>query len=227
MYVYIWKDDSKIKVYRCQVISSDLIAKTHTIVLVDYGQKLVVPYVDVRELIKNIDHSLLIGLSQRITVLTFFLSEYICKQNKSNNVLSKILCNKYYHYQRDFEVGGMTFVTLYNVDQRILDISVISRIDVGAMKSIALSMPLIIATKNKNDMLHSCPIPSKSLYLCSILKSQNLAYADYIDVLVTQFSLDNNLILLTVRTIVSIKILLILIKVLCFCNLLTICLFYL
>lgn len=203
VYVYIWKHNSIIRVYRCQVISSDLIEKTHTIVLVDYGKKLVVPYVDVRELIKNIDQSLLIGLSQRITVLTFFLSEYICLQNKLNNVLTKILCNKYYNYRRDFEVGGMTFVTLYNVDNRILDIGVISHIDVGAMMSIARSMPLLIASKNKNDMLFSCPIPSKSLHL-SVLKSQSLVYSDYIDVVVTQFAVDNNIILLTIRTIVSI-----------------------
>ncbi|VVC24546.1 Hypothetical protein CINCED_3A019121 [Cinara cedri] len=203
MYLYIWKKDSLIRVYRCQVIASDLSTKTHTIVLIDYGQKLVVPFVDVRELAKNVDHSLAIGLSQRVTVITFLLSGYLSKQAKSNQGLIQILCNKYYKYRRDFEVGGMTFVTLFDVNKKILDIGVINAIDVGSMMSIAKSMPSIISSNNTLDIIQSCPIPSKAQQLCSFLKSQNLVYADYTDVMVTEFAVDDNIILLTIRTIDS------------------------
>lgn len=203
IYLYIWKKDSIIRAHRCQVIYSDLTEKCHTIVLVDYGKKLVVPFTEVRELTKDIDQSLLIGLSQRITVISFLLSGYICKEDKSNQRLIQILCNKYYKYQRDFEVSGITFVTLFDVDKNLLDIGAVNAIDVGLMMSIAKSMPLEIESNNKNDIIHSCPIPSKMKQLCSSLKFQHLTYANYMKVMVTEFSVDNNIILLTIKTVVS------------------------
>jgi len=184
------------------VLSSNLIEKTHKIILVDYGRTMVVSFCDVREVTVNVDLSLLIGLSQRSTINTFLLSGYLGK-SKSNNDLIRILCNKYYKYRRDFEVGGVSFVSLYGVDKSLIDQGAASTIDIATMVTIANNMTSTIILMNKNDVVHSIPNPSKAPTPCSFLKSQVLDCINLVDVAVTRVTTSDNTILLTVRTIVS------------------------
>lgn len=201
-YVYVWESVSEVRVYRCQIISSNLMDKMHTIILIDYGRKMVVSFLEVREVIMNIDQSLLMGLSQKSTVNTFLLSEYISKK-KSVNDLNNVLCNKYYKYRRDFEVGGITFITLYDVDKRLVNNGLADCVDITAMMTIANNMSGAIALNNKNDVFHSYPIPSKVSTHCSFIKSQYLDCITVLDVAVTRIFFNETKILLTVRTIVS------------------------
>lgn len=184
------------------MLSSDLTEKTHKIILIDYGRTMVVSFCDVREVTVNVDQSLLIGFSQRSTINTFLLSGYLGK-SKSNNDLIRILCNKYYKYRRDFEVGGISFVSLYDVDNSLIDQGAASTIEVATMITIANNMTSKIVSLNKNDVFHSNPNPSKSPIPCSFLKSQVLDYVNLVDVAVTRVSTNNHTIMLTVRTIVS------------------------
>lgn len=201
--MYIWKSGSNVGVYRCQVVYSDLIAKTHTIILIDYGRKMVVPFSDVREVSVTIDQSFLVSLSQMATIHTFFLSGYLAKP-KQNNDLINILCNKYYKYRCDFEVGGVTFISIYNVDSNLVKQGVADTIDVATMSVIANNMVSVIASNNTNDMIHNYSIPNKALLINSILKHQCLDYATFINIAVTHVSIENNIVLLTVQTVVSI-----------------------
>lgn len=203
LYVYTWKNDYETRVYRCRIICSDLVAKNHTIVLIDYGRTMVASYFDVKEITQDIDPSFLIDLCQRATVYTFLLSTYISKP-KSNNDLVKILCNKYYKYRRDFEVGGITFVSLFDVDKMLVDKGVADNINLASMLTIAKSMESTIELNNKNDMINSCPIKSNTLSLGSFLRSQHLDYVTLINVTVTRVVMDNVSVLLTVRTLVSV-----------------------
>lgn len=181
---------------------SDLVAKTHTIFLIDYGQKLMVPFIDVRKVTKNIDQSFLIGLSQRAAVYTFLLTGYISKL-KSNTKLTNVLCNKYYKYRHDFDIGGISFVSLINVDKMLLDHDLADTIDITTTYTIANSMASIIELNNKNDLANNFPIASKISTSQSSLMPQHLDYVTLINVIVTRVSMTNNFILLTVRTIVS------------------------
>jgi len=202
LYVYTWKNDFESRVYRCRIIYSDLVAKTHTIILIDYGRTMVASYFDVREIIQDVDPSFLIDLCQRATVYTFLLSTYISKP-KSNNDLVNILCNKYYKYRRDFEVGGITFVSLFDVDKMLVDKGIADNINLATMITIAKSMESTIELNNKTDMINSCPINSKASSFGSFLRSQRLDYVTLIDITVTRVVIDNISILLTVRTLVS------------------------
>ncbi|XP_029344615.1 uncharacterized protein LOC100572451 isoform X2 [Acyrthosiphon pisum] len=199
LYVYTWKNDFESRVYRCRIIYSDLVAKTHTIILIDYGRTMVASYYDVREVIQDVDPVFLIDLCQRATVYTFLLSTYISKP-KSNNDLVNILCNKYYKYRRDFEVGGITFVSLFDVDKMLVDKGIADNINLATMITIAKSMELTIKSNNKTDMINSCPINSKASNFGSFLRSQRLDYVTLIDISVTKVVIDNISILLTVRT---------------------------
>lgn len=187
------------------MLCSDLVAKTHTIVLIDYGRKMVVPFVDVRELSKDIDQNLLINFSQKSTMNTFFLSGYISKP-KSNNELVNILCNKYYKYRRDFDINDISFITLYDVDQKLIDNGIATTIDITTMITIANSMSSLITLNNTNDVINKCFLPNKVSALSYFLKSQRLDCINLIDVYITRVSIDNHTILLTVRTLVSINI---------------------
>lgn len=205
LYIYICKKYNEVKVYRCHIIHTDLEAKTHTIVLIDYCEKKVVSYFDVREVtMDNIDQSFLNCLSQRTGIQIFLLSGYISK-SKSNNELNNILCNKHYKYQSDFVVGSITFVTLYGVDKKIIDSGLADTISVETMNTIANSLSSTIALNFKNDVFKSYSVPSNTSK-CFPLKSQYLDYADIVEVDVTRLSIHNNSILLTVRTLVSILI---------------------
>jgi len=164
---------------------------------------MVASYFDVKEITQDIDPSFLIDLCQRATVYTFLLSTYISKP-KSNNDLVKILCNKYYKYRRDFEVGGITFVSLFDVDKMLVDKGVADNINLASMLTIAKSMESTIELNNKNDMINSCPIKSNTLSLGSFLRSQHLDYVTLINVTVTRVVMDNVSVLLTVRTLVSV-----------------------
>ncbi|XP_026804803.1 uncharacterized protein LOC113548228 [Rhopalosiphum maidis] len=199
LYVYTWKTDYESRVYRCRIIYSDLVAKTHSIVLIDYGRTMVASFFDVREVIQDVDPSFLIDLCQRATVYTFLLSSFICKP-KSNNDLINILCNKYYKYRRDFEVGGITFVSLFDVDKLLIDKGVADNINLATMITIAKSMESTIELNNKNDMVNSCPINSNILGYSSFLRSQHLDYVTLIDITVTRVVMDNSSVLLTVQT---------------------------
>lgn len=203
MYLHVCKAGSEVKLFRCQVLFSDLETKTHTILLIDYGVKTVASFFDVREVITdNIDKSFLNRLSQRASIHTFILSRYISK-SKSNNELISILCNKYYKYHSDFMVGGIEFVTLYDVDKRLIDSGIADVISVATMNIIANSLSSKIALNFKNDVVKSCPIPSNASMLYTSLKSQHLVCGNPINVNVTRVSMDNNSVLLTVQTIVS------------------------
>lgn len=198
MYIYVWKTDLDLRVYRCQVIHTDLLKKTHTIVLIDYGQQLVVPYCDVREVIKNLDNSIINSLSQRPSVYTFFLSEYISKP-KSNTDLISILCNKYYKYQINFKIGGMQFVTLFDIDKSLIENELVDMVSLETMSMIANSMSSLIESMSPHDSLNSVSVVTHSF-----LRSQCLDYVTPIDVAVTSVNIDENSILLTVRILVSI-----------------------
>lgn len=186
-------------------MSSDLIAKTHSIMLIDYGTKIVVPFSDVREVTKPIDPSLLICLSQKANVYTFFLSGFLSKP-KSNDSLTKVLCNKYYKYRRDFEVGGITFITLYGVEQNLISSGLAYMVEIPTMIYLANFMSSIIESKNKNDIFNSVPIKNQISSL-GPLRHQHLDYATLVNVIVMKVSISINVILLTVRTIVSLFIL--------------------
>lgn len=203
MYIYVCQKYSEIKVYRCHIVHTDLEAKTHTIVLRDYGEKLVVSYFDVREVtMDNIDQSFINCLSQRTAIQIFLLSGYISK-SRSNNELNNILCNKHYKYQSNFVVGGITFVTLYGVDKKIIENGLADSISVETMNTIAISLSSTITLNFKNDVYKSCSISSNTSKYSS-LKSQYLDYVNIVEVDVIRVSIDNNSILLTVRTLVSI-----------------------
>lgn len=201
LYVYVWKTDNEVRVYRCQVMCSDLVAKTHTILLIDYGQKMVVPFIDVRKVTKDLDQSYLIGLSQRAAVYTFLLTGYISKP-KSNTQLVNVLCNKYYKYRHDFEIGGISFVSLIDDDKKLIDHGLADTVDVATTFTIANSMVSIIASNNKNDLPNNFPIASKTPTSKSFLMPQHLDCVTLIDVVVTRVSISDNFVLLTVRTIV-------------------------
>ncbi|XP_025193812.1 uncharacterized protein LOC112593566 isoform X2 [Melanaphis sacchari] len=198
LYVYTWKNDYESRVYRCRILHSDLVAKTHNIILIDYGRTMVASFFDVREVIQDVDPSFLIDLCQRATVYTFLLSTFISKP-KSNNELVNILCNKYYKYRRDFEVGGITFVSLFDVDKILIDKGIADNINLSTMITIAKSMESTIELNNKTDMINSFPIKSNSLGSGSFLRSQHLDYVTLIDISVTRVVMDNTSVLLTVR----------------------------
>lgn len=180
-------------------------AKTHTIVLIDYGRTMVVSYFNVREVIQDVDPSFLIDLCQRATVYTFLLSTCISKsKSKSDIDLINILCNKYYKYRRDFEIGGITFISLFDVDKILVDKGIADNINLATMITIANSMESTIELNNKSDMINSCPIASKALSFGSFLRSQRLDFITLISISVTRVVIDNISILLTVRTLVSI-----------------------
>ncbi|XP_022168721.1 uncharacterized protein LOC111032632, partial [Myzus persicae] len=201
LYVYTWKNDYESRVYRCLIIYSDLVAKTHTIVLIDYGRTMVVSYFNVREVIQDVDPSFLIDLCQRATVYTFLLSTCISKsKSKSDIDLINILCNKYYKYRRDFEIGGITFISLFDVDKILVDKGIADNINLATMITIANSMESTIELNNKSDMINSCPIASKALSFGSFLRSQRLDFITLISISVTRVVIDNISILLTVRT---------------------------
>lgn len=187
------------------MLCSDLVAKTHTICLIDYGRKMVVSFFDVREVTKDTDQKLLIGFSQKATTNTFLLSGYISKP-KSNNELINILCNKYYKYRRDFDVGGITFITLYDVDKKLTDNGIATTIDMTAMVTIANNMSSVIALNNANDIINTYSLPSKISASSFFLRSQHLDCVNLIDVYITRVFIDSHIILLTVRTLVSILI---------------------
>ncbi|KAE9535821.1 hypothetical protein AGLY_007722 [Aphis glycines] len=197
LYVYTWKNDYESRVYRCRIIHSDLVAKTHTIILIDYGRTMVASFFDVREVIQDLDPSFLIDICQRATVYTFLLSTFISKP-KSNNGLVNILCNKYYKYRRDFEVGGITFISLFDVDKILTEKGVADFINLASMITIAKSMESTIKLNNETDMINSSPFKSNGYG--SFLRSQHLDCVTLIDITVTRIIMDNNSALLTVRT---------------------------
>lgn len=202
MYIYVWKTNYDYRVYRCQVLQTDLIKKTLTIILTDYGQQIVTPYCNVREVTKDLDISIINSFSQRPLLDTFFLSEYISKQ-KSNNDLSSTLCNKYYKYIVNFLAGGMRFVTLFDIDKKkLIESNLAECITVEAMHTIANANASSIQSMNSNDSLNSISIPNKTMV--SFLKYQSLDYVTPIDVAVTSVDSDKTSILLTVRILVSI-----------------------
>jgi len=164
---------------------------------------MVASYFDVREIIQDVDPSFLIDLCQRATVYTFLLSTYISKP-KSNHDLVNILCNKYYKYRRDFEVGGITFISLFNVDKSLVDKGIADNINLASMITIAKSMESTIKLNNKTDMINSFPINSNTLKFGSFLRSQRLDYVTLVNINVTKVTIDDISILLTVRTLVSI-----------------------
>jgi len=164
---------------------------------------MVVSYFDVREIIQDVDPSFLIDLCQRATVYTFFLSSYISKP-KSNNDLVNILCNKYYKYRRDFEVGGITFISLFDVDNILVEKGIAVNVSLATMITIAKSMESTIELNNKTDIMNSYPIKTNSLSFGSFLRSQRLDYVTLINISVSRVVIDNISILLTVRTLVSI-----------------------
>lgn len=187
-------------------MSSDLFKKTHSIILIDYGRKMEVSFSDVREVIMNVDQSHFVGLSQKSTVNTYLLSGYISKSKSIydlNKVLCPVLCKKYYKYRRDFEIGGITFVTLFDLDKVLVENRLADPIALTAMLAIANDMSTTIALNNKNDVLLSYPLPSQFTSSCSFLKTQYLDYITLLDVEVTRISIYKSSILLTVRTIVS------------------------
>lgn len=200
--MYIWKNGSNTGVYRCQVVYSDLIAKTHTILLIDYGRKMVVSFSDIREVSVTMNQSFLNSLSQMASIHTFFLSGYVAKP-KLNNDLINILCNKYYKYRCDFEVGGVTFISIYGVDNNLVNKGVADTIDIATMSIIANNMASVIASNNTNNMIQNYPIPNKALLINSVLKPQCLDYATFINIAITHISIENNIVLLTVQTVVS------------------------
>lgn len=203
LYVYTWKNDYESRVYRCRIIYSDLVAKTHTIILIDYGRTMVASYFDVREIIQDVDPSFLIDLCQRATVYTFLLSTYISKP-KLNNDIVNILCNKYYKYRRDFKVGGMTFISLFDIDKMLIDKGIADKVSLATMMTIAKSMESTIELNNKTDMINSCPINNNASSFGSFLRSQRLDYVTLINIIVTRVVIDDISILLTVRILVSI-----------------------
>jgi len=184
-------------------MSSDLIAKTHTIMLIDYSQKMVVPFFDVREVsdTEDTDQTFLSSLSRNAFIKTFLLSGYIGKSNLTNELVN-ILCYKHYKYRKDFEVGGVQFISLFDIDNKIIDHGIANAVDIATMVIIANNMSSAISLNNKNDIIYSSSILNK--FTLSSPKSQYLDNSTLLDIAVTRFSISNNLILLTVRTIVSI-----------------------
>lgn len=202
MYIYVWQTNLDYRVYRCQVLQTDLVKKTHTIVLLDYGQQIVTPFCNVREVTKDIDNSILNSFSQRPSLETFFLSEYISKQ-KSNNDLINVLCNKYYKCIINFIAGGMKFVTLLDFDKKkLIDNNLAECVTVEAMYAIANANASSIQSMNSNDSLNSISIPNKTMV--SFLRYQSLDNVTPIDVTVTSVDTNKTSILLTVRILVSI-----------------------
>lgn len=201
--MYIWKNGPNTGVYRCQVVYSDLIAKTHTILLIDYGRKMVVSFSDVREVSMTMNQSFLNSVCQMASVHTFFLSGYVAKPKLDNDLIN-ILCNKHYKYRCDFEVSGVTFISIYDVDKNLVKKGVADTIDIATMSIIANNMASVIASNNTNNMIHNYPIPNKALLINSVLKSQCLDYATFINIAITHITIENNIVLLTVQTVVSI-----------------------
>lgn len=200
LYVYVWKMmNCEEKVYRCDVLSIDLEKNTLSIQLKDYGKKIDVPYDDVREVIDNIDESLLISLSQGPTVNTYFLSGYLGLK-KTNNELNNILCNKYYKYRREFDVGNVTFISLFNVEKNLTDLA--STIDMQQMISIANSLSSKLNLNSESD-IHNSSISNETSILSSTPKYVDLDYSFPINVAVTRVSCKENTMLLTVQIIVS------------------------
>lgn len=204
LYIYVWKTICEERVYRCQVVNSDLVSKTLTIILIDYGRTMIVPCQSVREVtMDTLDPQLSNTLFQRATIQTFLLSTFISKR-KSVKELNDILSDKYYKFRKDFEVGGVTFVSIYDIDKKLVDSGLADTIDVANMSSIANSMSSTILSNNKNDLLNSYAITCKELTLSSNLRHLKLDYVTLTDVAVTRVSIQNNLILLTIRILVSI-----------------------
>lgn len=204
LYIYVWQTAiCEERVYRCQVLGSDLIAKTLTVMLIDYGRTMVVPHNHVREVTAGtLDQRFLNTLYQRATVHTFLLSTYLSKR-QSVNELNEILSDKYYKFQKDFEVGGVTFVSIYDIDKKLVDSGLADTISVTNMSSIANSMSSVIMSNNKIDLLNSCAIPCKASTLYSNLRHQKLDYVTLINVVVTRVFAQNDLIILTIRVLVS------------------------
>lgn len=203
VYVYVWNSESEVRVYRCKLLSSNLADKTHTIMLIDYGRTMIVSFSNVREVTKDIDLSLLVGLSQRATVYTFLLSGFISKPRPNTVlILNNILCNKYYKYRKDFEIGGVSFITLNDVGKRLIISGVADAIEMSTMINIANNMSSIIASNNSIDIVNTTPNLGKnsSKYL---LEPQKLDCVTYMHVIVMNVSMDEDSILLSVRTIVS------------------------
>jgi len=204
VYLYVCKTGPEVKLYRCQVLFSDLERKLHTILLIDYGTKIVVSYFDVREIIThNIDKSFFNNLSQRTPIHTFMLSRYISK-SRSNSELLNILCNKHYKYHSDFIVGGIRFITLHDADNVLINSGIVDIISIATMNIIANSLASTISLNLENDVVKSYPISKNTSLLNSPLKSQYLVFGNLININVTRVSMDNNSILLTVQTVVSI-----------------------
>lgn len=202
LYVYVWKTaNHEERVYRCEILSTDLVKQTHSIKLIDYSRKLDVPYSDVREVVNDIDKSLLVSLSQVATEYSYLLTGFISKQ-KSNNELYRVLCNKYYKYRKDFDVSGITFVTLFDVDKSLIDSNLVSAIDIPATINIAHGMFSALNLSNISDTVN-CSVSNKTSVLSSFPKHQYLDYTTVINVIITRVSCYKNTILLTVRTCVS------------------------
>jgi len=186
------------------VLLSDLETKTHTILLIDYGMKIVASYFDVQEVTTdNINKLYSNNFSQRSPIHTFILSRYISK-SRSDSELINILCNKHYKYHSDFIVGGIRFVTLHDIDKRLIDCGIADIISIATMNIIANNLSSTIALNIKNDIVKSYSIPSNASMMYSFLKSQHLVCNNVISVNVTRVCMDKNSILLTVQTVVSI-----------------------
>jgi hypothetical protein len=172
--------------------------------LIDYGRTMVVPCNNVREVTMDTsDPQLLNTLYQKTAVHTFLLSTFISKR-KSVKELNDILSDKYYKFQKDFEVGGITFVTIYDIDKKLIESGLADTIDIAIMSSIANSMSSVITLNNKNDLLNSYTLPWKESTLSLNLRHQKLDYVTLIDVAISRVSLQNDVVLLTVRILVSI-----------------------
>lgn len=205
LYIYVWKTKSEERVYRCQVLNSDLVSKTLTIMLIDYGRTMMVPCHNVREVtMDTLDPHLLNTLYQRTTIHTFLLSTFLSKR-KSVKDLNDILSDKYYKFRKDFEVGGITFVSLFDIDKKLVESGLANTIDIANMSSIANSMSSMITLSNKNDVLKSCTIPCIESVLSSNLRYQKLDYVTLIDIAISRVSVQNDVVLLTVRILVSIN----------------------
>ncbi|XP_050421406.1 uncharacterized protein LOC126833881 [Adelges cooleyi] len=198
-YFYIWKSDTE-RVYRCNILSSDLQARTHTIILIDYGQTMTVSFLDVREISMDISNPTYNLLTQSVSLFTFLLSGFIRKP-KSNVELNTLLSNRFYKFRNDFDIGGVKFITLLNLDKQILvDSGFAEPIDITSTLTIANNLSSILSLNKKNGIENYCPVPAKQSML-SFLRSQKLDPVSVTNVVVTRVSVGENVILLTVRTI--------------------------
>ncbi|XP_050546738.1 uncharacterized protein LOC126908583 [Daktulosphaira vitifoliae] len=199
-YIYVWKLGIEVRVYRCKIISSDFQTKIHTILLIDYGRTMVASFVDVREISMDVNKSIINGLTQRASVYTYLLSGYISK-SKSNSELNELLSNQYYSYRTDFEIEGVSFITLLNLDNKILlETGMADTIELSKIIIIANNMSKVLSLNKKRDIKNSCPIPAKESDL-QYLRSQQLDNLTIQNIFVTKVSVGEDTILLTVRTV--------------------------